>query len=135
MMKKMSMIALPIALVAAGVLVGTLTFANLGSAQAQAIPQEGGLMEFASGHWLVGSFEALSFEKGRWHQIGQEGGCVIYRSNPSRENAAHVGIKTSSIETELIYPNQGVRVRVCPGFTVHFPPTTEGNVPLRSVDN
>ncbi len=135
-MRKIAIIALTITLFAAGFLAGAFTFGNQGSAQASVPAQEDGMMmEFGTG-WLVETFEALRFEEGRWQLIGQEGGCVIYRSNPGVGDPSRIDVITSTFEVEVAYPNQGVRVRVCPGFTVHFPPTSQGSsVTSRESDN
>ena len=125
-MRKISMITLPFVLIAAGFVIGAFMFGNQGSAQASVPAQQ---MDLGADRWIVASFEVLSFDKTRWDLIGREGGCVVYRSDPTRETVASVLVRTEQVEITLEYPRQGARVRVCPGFTVHFPPTSTGNAP------
>lgn len=116
-MRKIAMISLPIAIFVAGLLVGSFTLGDQNAAQAQQISYEVG--------WLVEDFGALNFEEGKWTQLGQEAGCVIYSSNPGENDPANVVFFKIDEEFDRNYPKRGARVRVC-GNIVHFPPLTTG---------
>ena len=123
-MRKITMIALPIAIFVAGLLVGSFTLGDQNAAQASPSAQE---ISYEVG-WLVEDFGALNFEEAKWTQLGQEAGCVIYSSNPGENDPANVVFFKIDQEFDRSYPRRGARVRVC-GDIVHFPPVTEGSLP------
>ena len=80
---------------------------------------------------------ALNFEEGTWRQLGQDAGCVIYSSDPSRDNGTidTADVTFFKLDNEFVrsYPLRGARVRVC-GNVVNFPPVTEGTAPRSDSD-
>ncbi len=124
-MRKISMIALPIAIFVAGLLVGAFVLVNQTPAQAS-LPTQ---LEDGEG-WTVETFIAVEFEPNKWEQLDQAGACITYWSIPDKDDPASVAVtvarKAQKIERD--YPNLGARVIVCSGFTA-FSPLSSGTAP------
>ncbi len=125
-MRKIAMIALPITIFLAGLLVGAFGLADLKPAQAS-VPAQ---VERGSG-WAVENFQSIEFTEKLWTQLGQVGSCVIYRSNAGVGEPAPVRVVTNTEDFTLSYPNVGARVIVCAGFTAFFPPLSVGVAPIQ----
>ena len=124
-MRKVAMIAVPITIFLAGLLVGAFGLADLNPAQAS-VPAQ---VERGAG-WSVENFRSIEFAEKKWTQLGQVGSCVIYASAPAIGDPADVTV-TTNIETFILaYPNVGARVIVCAGFTAFLPPLSDGFAPL-----
>ena len=127
-MRKIAIIAIPITIFVAGLLVVTFGLADLRSAEASVPAQQ----ERGSG-WAVENFRSIEFEAGQWDQLGGVGSCVIFRSRASIDDGvvdpATLRVTTSTEDFSLDYPNRGVRVIVCAGFTAFIPPLSAGTSP------
>ncbi len=128
-MRKIVMIALPVTIFLAGLLVATFALVDLKPAEASVPAQD----VVRGEGWDVVSFRAISFEAGQWDQLGQTGSCVIFRSKASLEgttlNPATLTVVTSTTDFTLEYPKIGARVIVCAGFTAFIPPLSSGIAP------
>ena len=120
-MKKTAMLLLPIALFAAGLLLGAYALGSQPSAQAS-VPVQ---IADADG-WSVQQFTSMNFEPGKWENIGQVGSCVVYSSRPGVDETAFVDVRTPIEDFRLVYPNVGARLTTCAGFTAFFPPEKSG---------
>ncbi len=74
-MRKIAMIAIPITIFVAGLLLGTWGLADQKTAEAS-VPAQ---VERGSG-WAVENFQSITFEQGQWDQLGQVGSGVIYQA-------------------------------------------------------
>ena len=122
-MRKVAMIALPITIFVAGLLV-VLGLADLRPAEASVPAQQ----ERGAG-WAVENFRSIEFEAKQWDQLGQTGSCVIFRSRAGIGDPATLSVTTSTDDFTLDYANVGARVVVCAGFTAFIPPLTSGLPP------
>ncbi len=120
-MKKTAVLLLPIALFAAGLLIGAYALSSQPSAQAS-VPVQ---IADADG-WSVQQFTSMNFEPGGWENIGQVGSCVVYSSRPGVGETAFVDVRTPVEDFRLVYPNVGARLTTCAGFTAFFPPQKSG---------
>ncbi len=120
-MKKTAVLLLPIAIFAAGLLLGAYALGSQPSAQASVPVQIAD-----SDGWSVQQFTSMSFEPGKWENIGQVGSCVVYSSQPGFKETAFVDIRTPIEDFRLEYPNVGARLTTCAGFTAFFPPQKSG---------
>ena len=127
-MRKIAMIAIPITIFVAGLLLGTWGLADQKTAEAS-VPAQ---VERGSG-WAVENFQSITFEQGQWDQLGQVGSCVIFRSRAVIENRvvdpANLRVVTTTEDFSLDYANVGARVIVCAGFTAFIPPLSSGRAP------
>ncbi len=123
-MKKIAVFVLPLALFAAGLLLGAFALVGQPSAQAS-VPAQVADVE----GWSVQNFRSINFEPGRWEALGQVGSCGVLGSTPDVGQTASVFVRTETSDFTLVYPNQGSRVTVCAGFTAFFPPKSSGTVP------
>ena len=123
-MRKIAMIALPITIFLAGLLIGAFALVDLKPAEAS-VPAQ---VERGAG-WAVENFRSITFEERQWTQLGQTGSCVIYRSAPGVNDPATITVSTAIEDFEIDYPNSGARVIVCAGFTAFFPPVSFGIAP------
>ena len=123
-MKKTAVLVLPIALFAAGLLLGAYALGSQPSAQASVPVQIAD-----SDGWSVQSFTNINFEPKKWEQLGQVGSCVVYSSSPGVGETASVNVRSETEDFTLVYPNQGARVTTCAGFTAFFPPKSAGRPP------
>ena len=81
-MKKIAAVYLPIAILAAALVLGGLKLASEVFAQSEEPSYEDG--------WLVSSFTSIAFEDGLWEQAVVVGGCTSYSSLPKEDNPASV---------------------------------------------
>ena len=129
-MRKIAMIALPVTIFLAGLLVATFALVDLKPAEASVPAQD----VVRGQGWDVVSFRAITFEAKQWDQLGQTGSCVIFRSKASLDNnvlnPATLTVTTSTTDFTLDYPKIGARVVVCAGFTAFIPPLSDGLNPV-----
>ena len=81
-MKKIAAVYLPIAILAAALVLGGLKLTSEVFAQSEEPSYEDG--------WLVSSFTSIAFEDGLWEQAVVVGGCTSYSSLPKEDNPASV---------------------------------------------
>ena len=129
-MRKIVMIALPVTIFLAGLLVATFALVDLKPAEASVPAQD----VVRGEGWDVVSFRAITFEAKQWDQLGQTGSCVIFRSKATISSTgvvdpATLSVTTTTTEFSLDYAKIGARVIVCAGFTAFIPPLSSGIAP------
>lgn len=115
-MKKIAAVYLPIAILAAALVLGGLKLASEVFAQSEEPSYEDG--------WLVSSFTSIAFEDGLWEQAVVVGGCTSYSSLPKEDNPASVMASNGPSAVTRSYSGTGAIVKVCNlSLIVHLPPT------------
>ena len=120
-MSRIATVYLPIAILAAALVLGGLKLASGVFAQSE-VPS------FDDG-WLVSSFSSIAFEEGLWDQGVVVEGCTPYSSLPEVNNPASVMASNGPSVVTRSYSGTGAIVKVCNlNLIVHLPPTSEGLV-------
>ena len=122
-MRRIATVYLPVAILAAALVLGGVKLASEVFAQPQT--ELNSQSSTYDDGWLVSSFSSIVFEKGLWDQVGVEGDCTLYSSLPEEEKSATVMASNGNNVVTRSYPRTGATVKVC-NLIVYLPPTNAG---------
>ena len=116
-MRRIAAVYLPIAILAAALVLGGLKLASEVFAQSEEASYDDG--------WLVLNFTSIVFEDGLWLPATRSLGCTFFGSRPEEDHPASVRVFNGSNVVTRTYDGVGAKVEVC-DLIVSLPPISAG---------